>query len=160
MTAHHSASAAPSGALASLDGFWSAASKGLIQALVTEQQRIEQAALQGMSVDFQKQLLAFKLAQLVSSGALTADAAGRLQARILGEPASDTAKDKTARSASASLEAQIEHALSITRPEAKTGTITTGLAVVGGAALGSALGGPVGGAIGIIVAIAAATAEA
>ncbi len=156
MTSQPTASAAQSGPLASLDQFWGAASNGLIQAIVTEQHRIEQLALEGTSIDFQKQLLGFKLAQLVSSGALTAQAASRLQARILGEPA--PAHEKTVRGESSKLEALIDQALTITRPEGRTGTITTGLAVVGGAALGGALGGPVGGAIGIIVAIAAATA--
>lgn len=136
MTAQHSTSATQSATLTSVDSFWSAASKGLIQALIAEQQRIEQASLDGTGIEFQKQFLAFKLRQLVYTGALSADGADRLQARILGEPLPNTAKDKTARATSLSLEVQIEHALSTTQPQAKTGTITTGLAVVGGAAIG------------------------
>jgi hypothetical protein len=157
VTAQHTESIAQSGPLSSIDKLWYAASKGLIQEIVREQQRVEQAALQGTSVEFQKQLLSFKLAQLVSGKALSEQAARRLRARIAGEPV--PAHDNAARSHASELEQLIDRSLSTTLPEGKTGTITTGLAVVGGAVVGYALGGPGGAAAGVVVAIAAAAAE-
>jgi hypothetical protein len=161
MTAHLKESAALSGPFSSIDQFWSAASKGVIQTIVEEQRRIEQVALQGTSVDFQKQLLSFKLAQLVNSGALSEQAARRLYARIVGEALPVSAHDKVSKTPPSKLEELIEKSLSITSPEGKTGPVTTGLATIGGAVIGLVVSGgnPAGAVIGAALAIGAATAE-